>query len=131
MRGSDHDHVPSRIALLLPAVLGAGWRRAQVERMRASVNGPPGGGDLGQELKARLGQAPGREQPVGRLPRIVYASRTHSRTIASARAGMHTQAGRKGQERTGTCAYVCGCPFYLCILRERKWHLIKRVVPIT
>ena len=62
---------------LLCAALG--WRREQVERVRASLaatGAPPGGGDVGQALKAQLGQAPG--QAVGRVPRVVYASRTHS-----------------------------------------------------
>ena len=68
---------------LLCAALG--WRRAMVESARPAANHPSGSGapaadDLGQTLKASLGQAQGsgQGQLKGRLPRIIYASRTHS-----------------------------------------------------
>ena len=68
---------------LLCAALG--WRRAMVESARPAANHPSGSGapaadDLGHALKASLGQAQGsgQGQLKGRLPRIIYASRTHS-----------------------------------------------------
>ncbi len=66
---------------LLCAALG--WRRAMLDSVRpagsrASNSGAPTADDLGQALKASLGQAPGSAQMSGRLPRIIYASRTHS-----------------------------------------------------
>ena len=58
-----------------------GWRRAQVERARAGAGAAapsdaPAADDLGTALRASLGQ--GQEPVYGRLPRIIYASRTHS-----------------------------------------------------
>ena len=64
---------------LLCAALG--WRRAMVESARPadpSGSGAPAADDLGQALKASLGQGSGHGQLKGRLPRIIYASRTHS-----------------------------------------------------
>ena len=64
---------------LLCAALG--WRRAMVESARPadpSGSGAPAADDLGQALKASLGQGSGLGQLKGRLPRIIYASRTHS-----------------------------------------------------
>ena len=67
---------------LLCAALG--WRRALVDSVRSAANRPadsgaPAADDLGQALKASLGQAQGSGQlGGGRLPRIIYASRTHS-----------------------------------------------------
>lgn len=64
---------------LLCSVLG--WRRAQIESARAtSVAAAPPADDLGQALKASLGQGQG--SSTRRLPRIIYASRTHSQYAA-------------------------------------------------
>jgi len=63
---------------LLCAALG--WRRAEAERIRAATSGPSGGprgADWVDKLRAQVAQPAPDAQP-RRVPRVIYASRTHS-----------------------------------------------------
>ena len=103
-----------------------GWRRSQIERARRSATDPhpPAPGTV-DALKAAYAHAPADGAPCARLPRIIYASRTHSQ-LGQVVAGVT----HDGVARLGLAAAVSPAICHLQVVRELRRTKYRPTVAI-